>query len=58
MGPTKASLEAITRQLALELGPDAIRVNCLNPGPMNTASGRSVPGLRVSQVYSIRFQFY
>lgn len=48
MGPAKAALEATARQLAFELGPDGIRVNCLSPGPMNTVSARGIPGISVS----------
>lgn len=48
MGPAKAALEATARQLAHELGPDGIRVNCLSPGPMNTVSARGIPGISVS----------
>ena len=33
---TKAALEAITRQLALELGPDGVRVNAVAPGLIHT----------------------
>ncbi|RLN92579.1 hypothetical protein BBJ28_00021762 [Nothophytophthora sp. Chile5] len=47
MGPAKAALEATARQLAYELGPDGIRVNCLSPGPMNTVSARGIPGISV-----------
>ena len=40
MGPVKAALEAVTRYLALELGPK-IRVHAMSPGPLKTraASG-------------------
>jgi enoyl-[acyl-carrier protein] reductase I len=47
MGPAKAALEATARQLAHELGPEGIRVNCLSPGPMNTVSARGIPGISV-----------
>jgi enoyl-[acyl-carrier protein] reductase I len=47
MGPAKAALEAAARQLAFELGPDGIRVNCVSPGPMNTVSARGIPGISV-----------
>lgn len=48
MGPAKAALEATARQLAYELGPEGIRVNCISPGPMNTVSARGIPGISVS----------
>lgn len=43
MGPVKAALEASVRYLAVELGPQGIRVNALSPGPVKTraASGLS-----------------
>jgi enoyl-[acyl-carrier protein] reductase I len=53
MGPAKASLEAIVRGLAAELGtnstnsPDStgsIRVNCVSAGPVQTAAARGIPG--------------
>jgi enoyl-[acyl-carrier protein] reductase I len=41
MGPVKAALEASVRYMAVELGPKAIRVHALSPGPVETraASG-------------------
>ena len=47
---SKASLIALTRSLALELGPSGIRVNCIDPGvidtPMNAAySGEEMAAL-------------
>ena len=44
MGVAKASLEACTRDLAYELGPRKIRVNCISAGPMNTLAGRGISG--------------
>ncbi len=35
-GLTKAALEHLTRSLAVELGPEGIRVNCIQPGPTDT----------------------
>ncbi|EGZ21315.1 hypothetical protein PHYSODRAFT_313559 [Phytophthora sojae] len=52
MGPAKAALEATARQLAHELGPDGIRVNCLSPGPMNTVSARGIPGISKMRKYA------
>jgi enoyl-[acyl-carrier protein] reductase I len=41
MGPVKAALESLVRYLALELGPQGIRVSAMSPGPIPTraASG-------------------
>jgi len=44
MGTAKAALEQIVRQLALELGPLGIRVNCLSAGPIATLSARGIGG--------------
>jgi enoyl-[acyl-carrier protein] reductase I len=42
MGPAKAALEASTRYLARELGPDNIRVNTLSPGAIRTLSSSGI----------------
>ncbi len=41
MGPVKAALESLVRYMAVELGPQAIRVHAVSPGPIMTraASG-------------------
>src|SRR5204862_4814277 len=44
MGVAKASLEASTRYLAYDLGPQKIRVNCISAGPMNTLAARGISG--------------
>lgn len=44
MGAGKASLEALARYLAVELGPQAIRVNTISPGPVDTLAARGIPG--------------
>lgn len=43
MGLAKASLEAATRALAAELGPNRISVNAISPGPIAT---RAASGIR------------
>ncbi len=42
MGSAKAALEHAVRQLAFELGPVGIRVNCISAGPISTLSARGV----------------
>jgi enoyl-[acyl-carrier protein] reductase I len=44
MGVAKASLEASTRYLAYDLGPQRIRVNCISAGPVNTLAARGISG--------------
>ena len=46
MGVAKAALEATTRYLADDLGPDKIRVNAISPGPMKTLAGAAIGGAR------------
>ncbi len=41
---TKGAVEAITRVLANELGPKLIRVNTINPGPVETEGARDLLG--------------
>lgn len=42
MGPVKAALEAMTRSVAVELGPRAIRANILSPGPIATRAASGI----------------
>jgi enoyl-[acyl-carrier protein] reductase I len=44
MGVAKASLEASTRYLAYDLGPQKVRVNCISAGPVNTLAARGISG--------------
>lgn len=46
MGVAKAALDAATRYLANDLGPDGIRVNAISPGPMKTLAGAAIGGAR------------
>lgn len=46
MGVAKAALEASVRYLANDLGPQAIRVNAISPGPMKTLAGAAIGGAR------------
>src|SRR5690606_26217263 len=45
-GVAKAALEASVRYLANDLGPQAIRVNAISPGPMKTLAGAAIGGAR------------
>lgn len=40
---SKAALDMVTKQFALELGPHQIRVNSVNPTMVNTASVLAMP---------------
>jgi enoyl-[acyl-carrier protein] reductase I len=42
MGPVKASLEAVTRYAAAELGDRGIRVHALSPGPLKTRAASGI----------------
>lgn len=44
MSAAKASLEACTRLLAVEMGPKRIRVNAISAGPIDTLAARGIPG--------------
>lgn len=46
MGVAKASLEASSRYLAEDLGPQGVRVNAISAGPIRTLAASGVPGLR------------
>ncbi len=55
MGVAKASLEAGTRYLAYDLGPQKIRVNCISAGPVNTLAARGIAGfMEMLKVYETR----
>jgi len=55
MGVAKASLEACTRYLAYDLGPQKIRVNCISAGPVNTLAARGISGFgEMIKVYQQR----
>lgn len=50
----KAALESHTRQLALELGPLGIRVNCFEAGVTDTPALRMIPGSDVIKSEALR----
>lgn len=53
MGVAKAALEASTRYLAADLGPQNIRVNAISAGPMRTLAGAVIGGARKTFKYNI-----
>ncbi len=53
MGVAKAALEASTRYLAADLGPQGIRVNAVSAGPVRTLSGAAVGGARAIYRYNV-----
>jgi len=46
MGPAKASLEAMVRFLASDLGPSTTRVNAISAGPIKTLAAAGISGFR------------
>jgi enoyl-[acyl-carrier protein] reductase I len=46
MSIAKAALESIVRYLAVDLGPNGIRVNAISSGPVKTLSAGGIPGFR------------
>lgn len=42
MGPVKAALEAVTREMASELGRKHIRLHALSPGPLRTRAASGI----------------
>ncbi len=42
MGPVKAALESMVRYMAMELGPDNIRVHAVSPGPILTRASSGI----------------
>jgi meromycolic acid enoyl-[acyl-carrier-protein] reductase len=44
MGVAKAALESVSRYLARDLGPSAVRVNLVSAGPVETPAAGGIPG--------------
>lgn len=44
MGPVKAALESLVRYMAVELGPQKIRVHAVSPGPIPTRAASGIAG--------------
>src|SRR5262249_11807994 len=40
---SKGAIEAFTRSMARELGPDGVRINCIAPGLLNNEATSGVP---------------
>lgn len=53
MGVAKAALEASTKYLAADLGPDNIRVNAISAGPMRTLAGSAIANARETFRYNL-----
>ena len=53
IGVAKAALEASTRYLAADLGPENIRVNAISAGPMRTLAGAVIGGARKTFKYNV-----
>jgi enoyl-[acyl-carrier protein] reductase I len=54
MGVAKAGLEASVRYLAADLGPNAVRVNALSPGPVRTLAGAGITDARFAYNYQTK----
>ncbi|MCX5413463.1 enoyl-ACP reductase FabI [Streptomyces sp. NBC_00059] len=55
MGPAKAALEATSRYLARDLGPDGIRCNLISAGPLASMAAKSIPGFgELADVWNTR----
>ena len=50
-GTSKAALIQLTRQFAVELGASGVRVNCVAPGPVDTAMSKLVHSVAIRQDY-------
>lgn len=46
MGVAKAALEASVKELAVDLGPQKIRVNCISAGPIKTLAASGIADFR------------
>jgi len=55
IGVGKAAIEALTRYLAMELGPAGVRVNTVSAGPIDTDSLRAFSTFEQMKDASIRF---
>lgn len=54
MGPVKAALESLVRYMALELGPQNIRVHAVSPGPIPTRAASGIEAFDALMQHNIR----
>jgi enoyl-[acyl-carrier protein] reductase I len=54
MGVAKAALEALVRDLAVDFGPSAIRINAISAGPIRTLAGAGISDARSMFAYQQR----
>lgn len=52
MAPAKAALEVGVRYLAVDLGPEKIRVNAISAGPLRTLSASAVRGITLIRKFT------
>jgi enoyl-[acyl-carrier protein] reductase I len=53
MGPVKAALQSLVRYMAMELGPDNIRVHAISPGPIMTRAASGIDGFDALMQHAI-----
>lgn len=54
-GVTKAGIVNLVQNMAIELAPYKIRVNCVSPGPANTQQSRDIVGEELMQEFQHSF---
>lgn len=53
MGPVKAALESLVRYMAMELGPQRIRVHAVSPGPILTRAASGIADFDTLMAHAI-----
>jgi enoyl-[acyl-carrier protein] reductase I len=54
MGPVKAALESLVRYMAMELGPQGVRVHAVSPGPIRTRAASGIASFETLMEKNIR----
>ena len=54
MGPVKAALESLVRYMAMELGPQKVRVHAVSPGPIRTRAASGIESFETLLEQNIR----